>query len=523
MIFPDPAFLFCFLPITLLLFAVAGRFLGPPGACSVLILATLVFCVPYGWPFVCVVVVSALANHAAFLFLTRQTAPEAARLRSCVFVGMLFFNIATLIAVKYGVLFSGIPGAEPYFAMIANAIPVTISFFTFQRIVMICDAYQRRPEILEVAGSDFRSQLRLGAFSMMFPNLVIGPIAYASEIVGQLGRSTFGRIQASDVRVALTIMAIGFAKKTLIADQLDTFVVSPVFNAISAGQRVAPIEAVAGVCGFYGLLYFDFSGYSDIAIGIARLFGLELPMNFNSPLRATGIVDFYKRWHITLTRVIARLLYTPLALIGTRFALKHRLRGARSRIFTNWLPFLVNFEVIGLWHGAKWTYVVFGLYHGAWFILETEIRSTKKWKAYVKRTSGNFRLRMGQVTTFVPLALSFALFRSHSLQDFGRLMSNFNGNWLAVVSDPASRILPYREPVFYLTVAFATIWLLPNAYEFLRKYQPGIVTWPVPSTTPRWTNFAWRPTLLWGAVASALAFMVVRSLNAPTPFVYGGF
>lgn len=523
MIFPDPAFLFCFLPITLLLFVIAGRFLGPSGACAVLILSTLVFCLPYGWPFVSVVVASALANHAAFVFLARQSAVEATRRRRWIFVGMLIFNISLLVAIKYGVVFAAVPGAAPYFAMIANAIPVTISFFTFQRIVMVCDAYQRRPEILEAAGSDIRSQLRLGAFSMMFPNLVIGPIAYVSEIVGQLSRGTFGRIRQADIKIGLTIMIIGFAKKILIADPLDAFVVSPVFDAVSAGQTVVPIEAVAGVVGFYGRLYFDFSGYSDIAIGIARLFGIELPINFNSPLRATGIVDFYKRWHITLTRVIARLLFTPLALIGTRFALKHQFRGVRSRVFANWLPFLVNFEVIGLWHGAKWTYVVFGLCHGAWFILETEIRATKKWKGFVKRTSPNFRLRAGQAATFVPLVLSFALFRSRSLQDFGRLMTNFSGNWLAFLSHPASRILTNREPVIYLAAALAAIWLLPNAYEFLRNYQPGILTWPVPSTTPRWTNLAWRPTLLWGALGSALALIVVCSLNAPTPFVYGGF
>jgi alginate O-acetyltransferase complex protein AlgI len=519
MSFLDPAFLFCFLPITLLLFALAGRMFGPSGGCAVLIVATLVFCLPYGWPFVAIVTVSALVNHFAFVALVRPSNRERTELRRRLFLGPLIFNLGLLIALKYGVVFDIIPGAAPLLATIAGAIPVTISFFTFQRTTMLFDAYQKRPETTEFAAATLSDHLRLGAFSLTFPNLIIGPIAYVSEVGTQLKQSTFGKLRRADLEIGLIMVTIGLAKKMLFADPLDTYVVVPIFGAIHAGHRVIPTEAVMGMIGFYAQLYFDFSGYSDIAIGLARLFGLELPINFNSPLRATGIVDFWKRWHITLTRVIARLLFTPLAVTGTRFAIKRGLKGPGLKLFTIWLPLLVNFEVIGLWHGARWTYVAFGLTQGIWYILEVEVRSSKRWKAFANRTPDMLRLRAGQIFTFVPLVISLAIFRSQSLQDFAHLMGSLGGDW----HSSAGTLLRTKWTIINLAWAFAICWLCPNTYEFLRNYKPGILTWKLPSTTPRWMNFVWHPTLLWALAFFVLGFMVIGALGVPTPFDYGGF
>ena len=523
MSFLEPAFLFSFLPITLLLFALAGRMYGPSGACAVLILASLVFCLPYGWPFFAVATASAVVNQIAFAALVRASNLGRARLRRQIFVGTLMFNFGLLIAIKYAALFEAVPGAAPLFAVISSAIPVTISFFTFQRSVMMFDAYQKRPEAIEFSAGTLSDHLRLGAFSLMFPNLLIGPIAYISEIGRQLKSSTFGKLRIADFEIALTMIVMGLAKKILFAEPLDAFVVTPIFAPADADQKIMPVEAVMGMVGFYAQLYFDFSGYSDIAIGVARLFGLELPINFNSPLRACGVVDFWKRWHITLTRVIARLLFTPLAVVGTRFAMKHGFRGNRFKLFTSWLPLWVNFEVIGLWHGAKWTYVAFGLCQGVWFILETEIRLSRRWRGFVKRTSDNVRLRAGQILMFVPMVVSFAIFRSKSLKEFAHLMGNLGNDWLAVLHKPWGQALNIPGSATLLAMAFAIIWLCPNVYEFLHDAKPGIMTWTVPSTTPRWMRFVWRPTLIWAALTMMLGFLVIASLRVSTPFIYGGF
>lgn len=532
MSFLDPAFLFSFLPITLLLFALAGRLYGASGGCAVLILASIVFCVPYGWPFVAVMIVSALVNQAAVAALVRPSNLERSGLRYRVFLCTVIFNLGLLIVLKYGALFGPIPGAAPLFAALAGAIPASISFFTFQRTVMLFDAYQKSPAAVAFSAAKPADELRLGAFSLMFPNLIIGPIAYLSEIGPQLARTTFGRLRIADLQVGLTIMTIGLAKKTMLADPLNSNVVVPVFSALHAGRGILPGDALMAMVGFYAQLYFDFSGYSDMAVGMARLFGLELPINFNSPLRASGIVDFWKRWHITLTRLLARLLFTPLAVTATRFAMSRSLKGTGFKLFTRWLPFLANFVVIGVWHGARWTYLVFGLYHAIWFILETEVRLTRRWKAFVKRTSAGFRLRAGQILTFIPLVLAFAIFRSESLQDFAHLLAGLANDWASqhllasLASDwasPSGELLNTRLGISYLLVAFGIAWLCPNVYEFLQDVKPGIMTWTLPCTTPRWLRLVWRPNLVWAALTLVLGLLVIGSLKVPTPFDYGGF
>jgi alginate O-acetyltransferase complex protein AlgI len=518
MTFVDPAFLFSFLPITLLLFAFAGRQYGPSGGCAVLILASIVFCVPYGWPFVAVMVISAMVNQAAVAALVRPANLERSGFRYRVFLASVIFNLGLLLALKYGAFFGMIPGAAPLFAALAGAIPASISFFTFQRTVMVFDAYQKSPETLDFSNG-LSDKMRLGAFSLMFPNLIIGPIAYLSEIGPQLGRTTFGRVRKSDLQVGLIILTIGLGKKVLLADQLNGVIVVPVFEALHQGRQILPGDALMAMLGFYAQLYFDFSGYSDMAIGMARLFGLELPINFNSPLRASGIVDFWKRWHITLTRVLARLLFTPLAITGARFAMSRGLEGTGFKLFTSWLPLLANFVVIGVWHGARWTYLIFGLYHAAWFILETEVRSTRCWKAFVKQTSAGFRLHAGQIVTFVPLVFGFAIFRSETLRDFAHLLASLSHDW----AGPVAERLNTRLGIRYLLYAFAIAWFCPNVYEFLRDMKPGIVTWNVPSTTPRWLRLSWRPNLVWAALMLLLGLTAIGSLKVPTPFDYGGF
>ncbi len=517
--FLDPAFLFCFVPLSLLAFASAGRMFGPSGACAVMLAATLAFCLPYGWPFVAVVIISAILNQYVFFALVDSAAPERHAQRKRWFLIGLLFNFGILIALKYGEIFSLLPGVAAKARLVASAIPVTISFFTFQRSVLLFDAYQKRPEAIEFARRTTSDQIRLGAFNLMFPNIVIGPIAYLSELAPQLQRSTFGRLNIADLRTGLIIMTIGLAKKILLADPLNSFAVVPIFRAVHSGQVVLPAEALIGILAFTAQLYFDFSGYSDIAIGLARLFGVELPINFNSPLRASGVMDFWKRWHITLTRVLARLLFTPLSVTGTRIAMQRGMRGAGFRAVASWIPLIVNFSVIGLWHGARLTYLVFGLFHCVWFIIESEVRSSRTWKTFAKQSPAALRLRLGQLIAFPLLVLSFAIFRSDSLGDFVHLMASLGGNWHSTAGELINR----NQAGHILVEAFAIIWICPNTFEFLFNLSPGISTWTLPSSTPRWARLAWSPSLVWASLALILGFVVVGSIKGPTPFDYGGF
>nr|WP_240903023.1 MBOAT family O-acyltransferase [Caulobacter sp. SLTY] len=355
--------------------------------------------------------------------------------------------------------------------------------------------------------------VRFGAFHTFFPQLVVGPITYLSEFGPQALSQRFGRFKRTDLEVGLTLIAIGLFKKVVIADSLGR-ITAPVFDGLAQGAPANSAQAWLAVTGYFAQLYFDFSGYSDMALGLARLFGIRLPFNFDSPLRASGIADFYRRWHITLTRVIGRFLFTPLSLWGARTAAEKALPIPAARALSAWGPMLVNFQVIALWHAALPTFMLFGLIHGLWFILETEVRATKRWRRFKKATTDTFRLRVGQALTILPLMLTFALFRSADLQVFASLVQALPLTAPAPVNWPAAA---------QVAGAFALIWLAPNSQELLRRYRPGIRTWNNPSTTPGPLRVEWRPTLLWGLFVAGLLLGALSMIAYRTPFIYMGY
>ena len=522
--FLDAAFLFAFLPVTLLVFSVAGRLLGPTAALVVMSAASIVFCAPFGWGFTSLVLLSAIVNFVLGRMILRNPTGGGGWLA----LGMAF-NLGALIVFKYGPIFAWIPGATPFASRLAAFIPITISFLTFQRIVLLLDVYQRQPAAAALLGvgpprpdGTRGGVIAYSAFVFSFPNLVIGPIAYASETTTKLLSKSFGRVRRADLETGLFLLTVGLIKKVLIADPLGLRVVNTVFEKVHQGHSVLAAEVAVAMVGYYAQLYFDFSGYSDMALGIGRMFGLRFPINFNSPLRATGIVDFYRRWHITLTRIVARFLFQPLSIMGARFAGGHDLKGVPARLVSAWAPLMVNFLVIGIWHGASWTFVLFGLVHGGWFILETETRRLRAWKRFAKATSERLRRRLGQVITFIPLMITFSLFHSHSLGDFLRLFDYMQADWLDFFDRGRSHFI-LKQSYPWLISAFAVIWLAPNAYEMAARYKPGIVTFPAVSHTPGIMRWAWRPNLLWGAITAVGGLLVLRALGAPAPFVYGGF
>ena len=320
------------------------------------------------------------------------------------------------------------------------------------------------------------------------------------------------------VNLKVTTLPVNFLVSCGLSSGLPKFE-SPEKRVMLAMAVVGGITILFAIIGYFFQLYFDFSGYADIALGIARLFGIRLPVNFDSPLRATGIVDFYRRWHITLTRVIARFLFTPLSLWGTRFAIDLGYRGWRRRALGAWLPFLVNFEVIALWHGAKTTFMLFGAVHGVWYVIETEVRLSKAFKAFRNRTSDRMRMLGGMAVTCIPLMLTFALFRCASLGMFGNLLAGLRAFGTAdAVTAPVT-----RQDWALLGAAALAVYLLPNAYDMLRRYRPGILTFANASTTPAFLRSVWRPNLAWAMFTVVLAGLVFTRLNRPTVFLYAGF
>jgi D-alanyl-lipoteichoic acid acyltransferase DltB (MBOAT superfamily) len=435
------------------------------------------------------------------------------------------YNFGTLIYFKYLAYVIVFADQDSHTKLAAAAIPIGISFYTFQQAILLVDAYARNPAVASYLSRDNRAPTlsvgtfaRYGAFHCFFPQLVIGPIAYLSEVGPQLLRSRFGRFRRSDFEVGLTLIAIGLFKKVVVADNLG-LLADPVFNAAAAGNSAILTQAWVGALAYFAQLYFDFSGYSDIAIGIARLFGVVLPINFDSPLRATGIVDFYRRWHITLTRVIGRFLFTPLSLWGTRTAVTAGVRGVRLKVLSAWLPFLVNFEVIALWHGALPTFVLFGLIHGLWYIVETEAKATKLWRAFKGKTSARTRDTLGRALTFLPLMLTFALFRSETVAAFSTIVNGLLAGGEFVVLGVRAGL----EDWAFLAGAFAVIFLLPNSTQLLRRYRPGIRTWNNADGTSPLLSFVWRPNVVWTLFVVVLVAATLLQINRDRPFIYLGF
>jgi alginate O-acetyltransferase complex protein AlgI len=318
----------------------------------------------------------------------------------------LAYDFAVLVWFKYRLAFA--PGAPLPFAALSPAIPVGISFYTFQQAVLLIDAYNRDASVVAFFGrlgslrEKARGFLNHAFFVSFFAHVLIGPIVYLEEFQPQIASRTFGRLRRRDLEVGLTLIAIGLFKKFIMADRLAR-IADPVFAAAAAGHGVhgnlTTAAALAGTAAFYMQLYFDFSGYTDMALGLARLFGIRFPMNFYSPLKAVGIMDYYRRWHMTLTRAIARFFYTPLALAGTRFAARRKIKGLPARMAGQWLPLLINFQAIALWHGARLTFVLFGLFHGVWYVCETEMSRLPAYRRWRERSSERTRLSVGRGLT----------------------------------------------------------------------------------------------------------------------------
>jgi len=520
MIFTDPFFLFVFLPLAALTFHLVGRRHGTNGALATLLVISILFYAPWGAWMTAILMLSVCVNFLCGGALVALD-DERASMRKLLLAAGEIFNFGALIWFKYH-LFAGLVADAEARDVAAWVVPAGISFYTFHQAAFLADAYAREPNVVLLLGKmkNVRDILtgfiRYSAFVIFFPQLVIGPITYVKEFLPQVASARFGRIFYVNVSIGFTLIAIGMFKKLVLADNLGIYSDS-VFERASLRVALTPVESWVGIASYYLQLYFDFSGYSDMAIGLARIFGLRYPINFFSPFKAVGIIDYYRRWHMTLTRVISRFLFTPLSLAGTRLAARKRYGVMAVKILGLWLPLMINFEVIGLWHGAIWSFVVFGLIHGIWYVAETEVRSSKRWKKWRKTVPGVRRAIYGRIILLLFMPLCFALFRADSLETAVYLGQQlFAGAGAMTVSAELQQAL---KP---LVAGFVVVYLLPNSIELLRNYRPGILTYQNPSYGPHWP-VRWRPNWVWTAFFGAIFVVCIYYMYRQPPFLYQGF
>ncbi|MFQ5488405.1 MAG: MBOAT family O-acyltransferase, partial [Gammaproteobacteria bacterium] len=338
MLFHSYGFIFLFLPLTLLGFFLLGRYGLLRWALAWLVLASLTF---YGWwnvEYLFLLLASIVVNY----LLGRALAPSqrttaSARVLLAIGIGL---NLALLAYFKYAAFivgnFNQLLGSD--YRVHEIVLPLAISFFTFQQIAYLVDAYYGRAQEY--------SFLNYSLFVSFFPQLIAGPIVHHREMMPQFeGRRIF-RFSYEDMDVGLLIFCIGLFKKVLLADGMAQFS-EPVFAAAAGGLELSFFEAWGGALAYTLQIYFDFSAYSDMAIGLAWMFGIRLPLNFASPYKAINIIEFWRRWHMTLSRFLRDYLYIPLG--GNR-------KGRERRHLNIMATMLLG----GLWHGAAWTFVVWG-------------------------------------------------------------------------------------------------------------------------------------------------------------------
>ena len=377
MAFSSAAFVFAFLPAVFLLHLVIR---GRLARNVLLLLASLLFYSAGSLPHLPLLVGVTLLNYLAGLLFRKRL-----RIRKAVLAVTLCLNVAVLALFKYLGFFGGVIGDLTGLSLRlpALALPIGVSFFTFQGMSYAIDVY-RDPDS---GTTDFFELLLYISF---FPQLIAGPIVQYHDVAPQLRR------RAADVRQmaeGFRRFIVGLSKKLLLADVLGTAVDALYARTDLLDARTALLVGIA-----YCLqIYFDFSGYSDMAIGMGRMFGFRFPENFDHPYTGSSIREFWRRWHISLSMWFRNYVYVPLG--GSR-------RGLARTCFNTFVVFLLT----GLWHGAMWTFVLWGLWNGAWLILE---RATP-----LKKVSHTL---FGHVYMLLIVMLGFILFRAESLTQAGRI------------------------------------------------------------------------------------------------------
>jgi D-alanyl-lipoteichoic acid acyltransferase DltB (MBOAT superfamily) len=391
MLFNSPQFIFVFLPLALSATWIGLRLFGRTGGVAVLIAASLAFYASWHVWAVAVLLLSTAANLAiAHILLQSQRKVVRQALLALGIAANLavlgYFKYTNFLIRNFDHLFgSNVP-------MTSIILPIGISFYTFQKIGFLVDVYERK--ISEVRPLEFMLMVSF------FPQLIAGPIVHYREIVPQLMRSL--RVEARSVALGLSVFAVGLAKKAVLADALAVYA-TPRFVDAARG----PIDFYAGWIGALAYafqIYFDFSGYCDMAIGLALMFGIVLPVNFNSPYKSASIIDFWRTWHITLSRFLRDYLYIPLG--GNR-------RGPVRR----YANLLVVMLVGGLWHGAAWTFVLWGAIHGAYLVVN------HLWRAAGLRLPR----ALGWPMTFLAVTVAWVPFRSENMLSALRMWRGMAG------------------------------------------------------------------------------------------------
>jgi len=514
--FNSPGFVFVFLPLSLAAFYGAGL-IGRRAQLFALAGSALIF---YGWSDPALLWLlggSVLGNYLVGRLVDRTTARSG--LQSAVLALGVGANTALLAYYKYATaLFHIIPALQAFAPAAGHALPLALSFFTITQIMYLLDCQQQRAHEPDL--------LRYSLFATFFPSLISGPILHHRELMPQLSSAAAQRPKPDDLAAGVTMFVLGLGKKALLADPI-----APYADAGYAHPATLPLFAAWGAALAFSLqLYFDFSGYCDMAMGIARMFGIRLPLNFASPYKARNIIEFWQRWNMTLTRFLSLYIYNPLAL----WIVRHRAArsGATLRkagvtplgfLSSVALPTTVTMSIMGIWHGAGWQFLCFGLLHAIFII------ATHAWRSLGPRRGakgGGGRELAGSVlavfATFLAVVVAQTFFRAASIGDALAIQAGLFGLhgldavlWNLPSTEGGTGAAGWAQ----IAALLAITWLAPNTQQIMAEIKPSLD----PVRPPRPGVLQWRPTLPW-AIGVGLIFIVsLEGIGRSRSFLYFQF
>lgn len=468
MLFNTYGFIFVFLPVALLGFFSLAR-ISHAFAAGWLALASIFFYGYWNPAYVGLLLGSITCNYIMGVWIAKAAVRGEDKQKKRLLIFALAANLSLLGYYKYFNFFigniNGIAGTD--WSLSSIILPLGISFFTFTQIAFLVDTYQGK-----VREYNFTHYL---LFVTYFPHLIAGPVLHHKQMMPQFNTPATYRIGLENIVIGLTFFTIGLAKKVLLADSLAEYA-TPVFGAAHDGIQPQFVGAWVGALAYTFQLYFDFSGYSDMAIGISKMFGVNLPINFNSPYKAHNIIDFWRRWHMTLSQFLRDYLYIPLG--GNR-------KGPARRYLNLFITMLLG----GLWHGANWTFVIWGGLHGLYLC------ANHFWRHFFEEAepSGSKIGRvLGILITFLVVVFAWVVFRAESMHAALAMMKGMLGlNGIALPVSLAflgkyTAILPVdiqfvglfnglNVPLdilnlfFLFSIAFFVIWGLPNSQQLLDR------------------------------------------------------
>ena len=520
MLFNSYEFIYVFLPIAVGVFFAVSAYVSNRVAVAWLVFASLFF---YGWwnpKYLPLIGGSIVVNYfLSRLIMRRRDAEKSSA--SLVALGVTA-NLALLGYFKYANwMMAGwrdITGSTSESVMIV--LPIAISFFTFQQIAYLVDVHRGEAR-------EYRF-LHYTLFVTFFPQLIAGPIVHHREMMPQFLRDATYKLKSSNLAIGCSIFFIGLFKKVIIADGIAPGA-NELFDAVDAGFSPSFLEAWMGALAYTFQLYFDFSGYSDMAIGLARLFGIRLPLNFYSPYKAASIIEFWRCWHITLSRFLRDYLYIPLG-------------GGRNGVLMRYRNLMFTMLLGALWHGAGLTFVIWGALHGLYLVLN------HTWRRLVPRGRINHSWQVVLACrglTMASIAFAWVFFRAESTDAAVRICASMLGfNGFALPDAYQGRLLGLEpillnlgieftklphfhgvEQIGYLMALIMIVWILPNTYQIHAPYRPAFLTYREQRRARKLLRFfTWSPSVWWSVITSLLALVTLYNMmEARSEFLYFDF